>query len=261
VWEWIESLKTIFANISVGIYPELGTWSYFFLALLVATEGPLSTLIGASAAAAGMLDWRWVLAATVVGNVVGDCLWYTVGYMGKMRWLYERGRWFGMRPHHVARLEREMRAHAPLLIIFAKIAYGLIVPTLVAAGLARVPWRKWFPVVFVVETLWSILLVAVGFHFTAYIQDFEHTIQAIGVAMIAAVALFVLMRLLRKQIDQRELALDPLRQAVDAPENEIEEEPTLQESSPDRLPSSVEEMEHIGEVHRCVAMPERELVR
>jgi membrane protein DedA with SNARE-associated domain len=208
--EWFDSIREIFANLHAGIYPDLGTWSYILLAVLVATEGPLSTLLGASAAAAGLLDWRWVLIATVIGNVAGDCLWYSLGYAGKMQWLYDHGRWFGMKPHHVARLEREMHMHARKLIIFAKIAYGLIVPTLVAAGLARVPWRRWFPVVFVVETLWSILLVWVGYHTTAFIQDFEHTLIAVGVAVLVGGAIFVFMRFLRKRIDAQELALDPL---------------------------------------------------
>jgi membrane protein DedA with SNARE-associated domain len=212
--EWIESIKQVFVSLQAGTIPDLGAWSYILLGLLVATEGPLSTLIGASAAAAGLLDWRWVLLATVVGNVVGDCLWYSVGYMGRMQWLYEHGRWFGMRPHHVARLEREMRLHARKLIIFAKVAYGLIVPTLVAAGMARVPWRRWFPVVFVVETLWSILLVWIGFHTTVFIQDLEHALHAVGVAVVAGGAAFLLMRFLRKRIDQQELAMDPLRDEV-----------------------------------------------
>lgn len=213
MWEWFESIQLLINDFQAGIYPDLGVWSYIILGILVATEGPLSTLIGASASGAGLLDWRWVLLATVIGNIVGDCLWYTVGYMGKIQWFYEHGRWFGMRPHHVARLEREMQLHARKLIIFAKIAYGLIVPTLVAAGLARVPWRKWFPVVFVVETLWSILLVWIGFHATNFIQDLEHTLHAIGVAVLVGGGALILMRMLRKRIDEQELAMDPL--AVD----------------------------------------------
>jgi membrane protein DedA with SNARE-associated domain len=205
------------AGFHAGVYPDFSTWTYILLAILVATEGPLSTLLGASASAAGLADWRWVLAATVIGNIAGDCVWYTAGYLGKMSWLYEHGRWFGMRPHHVARLEREMRAHARKLIIFAKIAYGLIVPTLVAAGLARVPWRKWFPVVFVVETLWSILLVWIGFHTTNFIKNFEQTVHAIGVAIVVAVVIFIVMRFLRKRIDEQELALDPLAQTPVVP--------------------------------------------
>jgi membrane protein DedA with SNARE-associated domain len=210
VWDWISSLPEFFANLLSGAYLDLGVWSYILLAVLVATEGPLSTLVGATAAAAGLLDVRLVLFATVVGNVIGDTLWYSLGYMGKMNWLFEHAGWLGVRPRHVERLEREMQTHCTKLIIFAKIAYGLIVPTLVAAGMARVPWRRWFPVVFVVETLWSILLVWIGFHATAFIHSFERGLHALGVAVLIGGVGFVLFRLLRKRIDLQELQLDPL---------------------------------------------------
>ncbi len=234
------------------------------LAVLVATEGPLSTLLGASASAAGLLDWRWVLVATILGNIAGDCLWYSVGYMGKMKWLYDHGRWFGMRPHHVARLEREMRVHATKLIIFAKIAYGLIVPTLVAAGMARVPWRKWFPVVFVAETLWSILLVWIGFHTTAFIQDFEQSLHAIGVAVLVAGAAFLGMRLLRRRIDQQELALDPLNQQISESlplETSAERENSGSETKDGVLTKAAIEQDGQGEIYRFVALPKHEGVR
>lgn len=274
VWEWIESIRALLSNFQAGVYPDFGTWSYLLLALLVATEGPLSTLIGASAAAAGYLDWRLVLAATIAGNIVGDCVWYTAGYLGKMQWLYEHGRWFGMRPHHVARLEREMRAHARKLIIFAKIAYGLIVPTLVAAGMARVPWRRWFPMVFLVETLWSILLVWIGFHTTAFIQDFEQTIHAIGVGVIVAAAIFLLMRFLRKRIDQQELELDPLTQELKADGSIVSAVDVAKLTTATNVTGAAgngaagngaakvtERYEGEGKIYRCEALPEHERVR
>jgi membrane protein DedA with SNARE-associated domain len=168
--------------------------------------------LGATAAAAGLLNVWWVLAATIVGNIAGDTVWYLLGYHGKMTWLLRHGRWMGIQPRHLARLEREMHAHATKLIIFAKVAYGLIVPTIVAAGMARVPFRKWFPVVFVVETLWSCLLVWVGYHATGMIQDVERALVAVGLTALLVGGGFLLLRLARRSFEQQTLALDPLRE-------------------------------------------------
>ena len=221
--DWWRALQDLWNGLQAGIYPDLGVWSYVLLAMLVATEGPLSTLLGASAAAAGYLDIRFVYIATLIGNVTGDTLWYTIGYQGRVKWLLEHGRWFGLRPHHLARLEREMHSHATKLIVFAKIAYGLIVPTLLAAGIARVPWRRWFPIVFVVETLWSLLLVWVGFHATGLISRFARGLEYIGAAVLIGIAV-ALIWFLRKRIDRQELEMDPLRQVVEAaPLSEAEE--------------------------------------
>jgi hypothetical protein len=75
------------------------------------------------------------------------------------------------------------------LILLAKLSISLMIPTLVAAGLARVPWRRWFPVVFALELAWTGLLVFVGYHATGLITRFEHGLQAAGViALLLVVA-------------------------------------------------------------------------
>ncbi|MEX1020341.1 MAG: VTT domain-containing protein [Litorilinea sp.] len=191
---WI-TINEIVQSVRSGGLPDLGIWSYAILAVLVATEGPLSTLLGAAAAAAGVADLRWVVLATVVGNVLGDCLWYTIGYLGKAEKLKCYGRCVGIQGKHIDRLENGMQVHALKLILFSKVAYGLIVPTLVAAGVARVPFRKWFPVVFVMETLWSLVLVYVGYHATWLLVDFEQGLRTVGIVAVAliltAVGVFV----------------------------------------------------------------------
>jgi membrane protein DedA with SNARE-associated domain len=209
--EWLATVREVLANLHAGYFPDLGVWSYVVLAVLVATEGPLSTLLGAAAAAAGILDVRLVFVATVAGNVVGDTFWYSLGYRGKTSWLMGCGRWLGLEERHLARLVREMHNHAAKLIVFAKLAYGLIVPTLVAAGMARVKLRRWFPVVFVVETLWSLLLVWVGFHATGFIAEFEQGMQIVGMVVLVVVA-GALFWLIKRRIERKELELDPLLQ-------------------------------------------------
>ena len=83
----IEFVKELWATVHSGGWPELGVWSYVLLALLVATEGPVSTLLGAAAAAAGILDIRFVFLAAFLGNVLGDCLWYwSLKSLGRLSW-------------------------------------------------------------------------------------------------------------------------------------------------------------------------------
>lgn len=188
----IEFMREIWSTVHGGVWPELGVWSYVLLALLVATEGPVSTLLGAAAAAAGILDIRFVFVSAFLGNVLGDCLWYSVGYMNNLQSIYRRGRWLGLQRHHLDRLELEMHTHATKLIALSKLAIGLIIPTLVAAGLARVPWKRWFPLVLLIEIAWTILMVNLGYHSAGLITQFEHSIQVIGtIALVAIIATMI----------------------------------------------------------------------
>lgn len=182
----IEFVKELWLTVHGGGWPELGVWSYVLLALLVATEGPVSTLLGAAAAAAGILDIRLVFLAAFLGNVLGDCLWYSVGYANNLQSIYRWGRWLGLQSHHLDRLELEMHTHATKLIALSKLAIGLIIPTLVAAGLARVPWKRWFPLVLVIEVTWTIVMVNLGYHSAGVIKQLERSIQLVGVIVLVA---------------------------------------------------------------------------
>lgn len=179
-----ETIRECWVSIHHGDWLELGAWSYILLALLVATEGPVSTLLGAAAAATGILDIRYVYLGAFVGNVAGDCLWYSVGYVNKLSRIHRIGRWIGLREHHLDRLETEMHIHATKLIAVSKLAIGLIIPTLIAAGLARVPWRRWFPLVLSIEVVWTILMVNLGFYGAGWVTQMEHGIQLIGIVFL-----------------------------------------------------------------------------
>lgn len=183
----IDFVREIWSTVHSGVWPELGIWSYVLLAILVATEGPVSTLLGAAAAAAGILDIRFVFISAFLGNVLGDCLWYSVGYVNNLQSIYRRGRWLGLQRHHLDRLESEMHTHATKLIALSKLAIGLIIPTLVAAGLARVPWRRWFPLVLTIEIIWTILMVNLGYHSAGLITQFERSLQVVGVVALIAI--------------------------------------------------------------------------
>jgi membrane protein DedA with SNARE-associated domain len=67
----------------------------------------------------------------------------------------------------------------------------MAVPTVIAAGLAQVPWRRWFPPVVVGELIWTGSLLLVGYYATESIMRSEWAVVQFGI--IVSVVLFVLM--------------------------------------------------------------------
>ena len=182
----VQFVQEVWQTLRSGGFPDLGVWSYVLLVVLAATEGPFSVLLGAAAASAGYLRLDWVYLAAVTGNLIGDMGWYLVGYSGRLERIIRIGRYVGLRPAHITKLEGAVLAHATKLILLAKLSISLMIPTLVAAGLARVPWRRWFPVVFVVEMVWFALLTWVGYHLTELITEVEHGLHVVGIVVIIA---------------------------------------------------------------------------
>ena len=194
-----ELLQEIWSDFQAGQLPELGPWNYLLLSLLMIWQGPIASLFGGAAASAGLLKPGLVFVVGVAGNLTADVIWYSIGRNGKVERLFERGR-FGMHHGRYQKLSNGMQLHATKILLMAKLSFGLAVPTLVAAGLAKLSWRKWFPVVFIGETIFTGTLVIVGYFATEIIKQVEQGLQLfllIMTVLFIAAAIWFIPRFLR----------------------------------------------------------------
>jgi membrane protein DedA with SNARE-associated domain len=185
---FFQFLQNIILVAKSGQLPQLGYWTYLLLAVLVAIEGPLATLLGAAAASAGLMRPWLVFLAAAAGNLTADSLWYTLGYAGKLEWMSRFGRRLGLRPAILERLEQGMHEHAARILFMAKLTVSFMIPSLIAAGLVKVPWRRWFPALFAGEMVWTGSLVLIGYYATEAIkrveQGVEYTILALSLVFV-----------------------------------------------------------------------------
>ncbi|HEX7541061.1 MAG TPA: hypothetical protein VF352_02940 [Anaerolineales bacterium] len=190
-----------------GQLPQLGTWTYILLAALVAVEGPIATLLGAAAASAGLMKAGWVFVAAAAGNLTADSLFYTLGYIGKIDWLLRFGKKLGIQADVLARLENGMREHTTRILFVAKLTLSMMIPALLAAGLVKAPWRRWFPAIFTGEMLWTGSLVLIGFYTTEAIKRVERGVEyaALGGAVVFVIFLILVGRRVVKRRYQGEI--------------------------------------------------------
>jgi membrane protein DedA with SNARE-associated domain len=199
----IDLLRSFAAALRSGQLPELGQWTYVILAMLVAVEGPIATLLGAAAASAGLMRPIPVFFAASVGNLTSDVLWYGLGYAGKIEWVSRFGQRMGIDRRHLERLERNLKKHSIQVIFLAKLTVSFSIPTLIAAGLIKAPWRKWFPAVCIAETIWTGSLVLLGYYATEAIKRVEQGVEYI-VLFASAFFLVFLLWLGRRMIKAQE---------------------------------------------------------
>jgi membrane protein DedA with SNARE-associated domain len=189
-------------SLQSGQVPNLGIWNYVLLAVFVFIEGPIATLLGAAAASAGVMKIDLVFVAASTGNLSADSAWYLLGYTGRVEWLLRHGRWLGIRRHHLERLRRLMNRHAPKILLAAKLTSALIIPSLIAAGMARVPWRRWFPPVLAGEVIWTGSLVLIGYYATQLVGKVERDVRylaGIGIVVFLAILVWFIRRALQQR--------------------------------------------------------------
>jgi membrane protein DedA with SNARE-associated domain len=193
----VRLLQEFWSGLVVGQIQQLGNWNYLLLACLTVLEGPLATLLGAMAASTGILQPEWVFVAAATGNLLADSLWYSLGYMGKTEWLVQHGRRLGLRREHVERLQGAMQAHAPQILLVAKLTLSFAIPALIAAGMARVPWKRWFGAILAGEVLWTGSLVLIGYHVSVSLRRMEVGLQIVALVGIIIFAYFLVRYLTR----------------------------------------------------------------
>jgi membrane protein DedA with SNARE-associated domain len=193
----VTTLATLIQQVSAylrsGQILEFGDWSYFLLAILVAIEGPIATLLGAAAASAGFMRPGLVFLSAAIGNLTADSLWYTLGYVGKIEWALRFGRRLGVHPDTLEKIENAMRKHATRILFVAKLTVSFVIPSLIAAGLVKAPWRKWFPAIFGGEMIWTGSLVLIGYYTTEAIKRWESRLEYLALFSAIAFVLFVLL--------------------------------------------------------------------
>jgi membrane protein DedA with SNARE-associated domain len=211
---FFEQIRTYWITLQAGQLPTLGVWNYIILAVLVAIEGPIVTLVGAAAASAGLMQPELVFLAASAGNLTADVLWYSLGYAGKIEWLYRYGNFFGVRSAELERLKGGMYEHAAKILFLAKLAGALTIPALVTAGLARAPIRRWLPALVMGDTIWTGSLVLIGFYATQAIARVQKGIEYLGLGVGLLVIFFVVVWFMRRFLN-RDRNLQEIREVME----------------------------------------------
>jgi membrane protein DedA with SNARE-associated domain len=204
----LSAFQIFFLALKNGSLPQLGNWTYFMLALLVAVEGPIATLLGAVAASAGLMKLDLVFISAIIGNLTADSLWYTIGYLGKVEPYLRFGQRLGIRRDLLDRLQAGIQKHATRILFIAKLTISFMIPSLIAAGLVKVPWKRWFPAIFTGEMIWTGSLTLIGFYATETLKRLERGVEYLALAgalVFVFFILYMLRRLLKRKYQEPDL--------------------------------------------------------
>lgn len=164
---------------------------FLFLAVI---EGPIATIAAAALAQKGAMDIRLVLALAVLGDLVGDALLYMAGRFGTgplLRGLFRR---INLDRHLLDPMTKAFARRGWRLLIVAKWTHVAGLPTLVAAGMARMPVVS-FLLCSLLATLPKVaLLCLLGWTFGLAVTDFDPPVWVIvpfAGALLAMMLLYV----------------------------------------------------------------------
>lgn len=193
-----------------------GTSAYGAIVLiLVATGAGIPIPEEIPVFAAGVLSRHETLhaglafAACLVGAILGDCVMYSLGrYFGRS--LLREKHWFApfLTPEREALIEENIKRHGLKVFLLARFLVGLRSPVFLAAGILRVPFRRFILTDLFCATLVISFFFSLGYIFAYKIRDWleaikqaEYTISGSVVAAIAIACLYFYLRRRRARLD------------------------------------------------------------
>lgn len=171
------------------------SYQYLILFPIVIVEGPIITIIAGFLSSLGILNPFIVYPIVVLGDTTGDALYYAIGRWGRKGLITRFGRYFGMTEERIERFEGYLKRHMGRTIFFGKFSHALCAPILLAAGAAKIPFKKYISFSILATIPKSLILLLVGIYFGqayAKIGKYLDITAIVGVVLGVVLVLFYL---------------------------------------------------------------------
>jgi len=163
---------------------------YGLLFLITVVEGPLIMMAAGYAASLGFINFPIAYGFVVVADLVGDSIFYSIGYFGRDRGFGRLARWIKIPPASAERMKNLFRRHYGKTLVLAKITHAAGMPFLVGAGLARISYWKFILFNFIATLPKAFIFLLVGYYFGAFAATIDRTLKYGTWIALGLIALF-----------------------------------------------------------------------
>ena len=202
-------LGEYWSALQTGQLPPLGYWNYVILMVFVIMQGPTVALLSGAGVSAGIFNPFLAGLASIIGSLIADVFWYKVGLLGKLENYYQRRQ--NKRQKMVELFYKAMQEHYLKVLILGKLSIGLAIPAVISAGLCRIKWRSWLPVVLIGELLFTILMMVLGFFTVESLKHVDTLVKTVGISITVIcliIILFVVPIEMRKLLSRESVEIE-----------------------------------------------------
>ena len=159
--------------------------------------------------------WAYVAMsmAGVLGNTVGSVIGWGIGYYGGRPLVERHGRWLHVGPENLDRAERWFVRWGDWAVCLGRVTPVVRSFVSIPAGLARMPLGRFTVFTFLGCVPWCFGLAGIGWALGSSYESFHHDFRfvdiAVGVFVLALVAIWILRRRRASRLGRR--ASDPAR--------------------------------------------------
>jgi len=152
-------------------------------------EGPIVTIIAGFLASQGYVSPFLVYLIVVAGDVTGDCVWYAAGRWGRRGISGLWGKYLGITPERLLRIEKHFERHSGKTLVIGKLTHAVGSLVLVGAGVARVRPRRFILYNLAATLPKSLALLIFGYYFGKAYGQAGNVLNYLALGMVAVTVL------------------------------------------------------------------------
>ncbi|PKO08225.1 MAG: hypothetical protein CVU40_16340 [Chloroflexi bacterium HGW-Chloroflexi-2] len=172
---------------------------YLAMGLTTLLEDLLSNLAAGITISEVYLRPILVFVALVAGNLTADIAWYNLGRYFQLDRIKRLAHRLKLDLQLIDDISLEIQQHAPRFLFMAKFTVGLMVPSLIATGLNKVPVRRWIGMLVLAELIRSSMFVTLLFLYASAIGKASREMQSIFLTVTAFVVISGMIWLKRRK--------------------------------------------------------------
>lgn len=188
----METLLEPIVHAVTAVLADHGVWAVLVLMVLesacIPAPSEVIMLFAGYLVSTGDATMLEVVAAGVVGNVVGSWIAWIVGAYGGRSFIDRHGKWVHMSHRHVELAERWFDRHGPATVFFTRILPIIRTFISLPAGIARMPLPRFTAYTLLGCIPWVWMLAAIGRSLGPHWEDARDYLHYVdGIVVLAIV--------------------------------------------------------------------------
>jgi membrane protein DedA with SNARE-associated domain len=189
-------------NVATEFIGSAGVVAVFLLMILESACIPVPSeaimLFAGFSVSNGELTLVGIVAAGVLGNLVGSWIAYAVGYYGRLD-LLEKNRLIHINPKHLSRADDWFRRYGSATVFFSRMLP--IVRTFISlpAGVAKMPFWRFSLYTFAGSIPWVLALAVVGEKVGDNWEEWRHKLGYLDYVVLAAIVAGLIYLLVKRR--------------------------------------------------------------
>jgi membrane protein DedA with SNARE-associated domain len=142
-------------------------YRYVLIIPLTIIEGPIVMVLCGFLIRFGTFDLIPTYIAITFADLIGDIIWYYVGRFGGLPFIKKFGKYFSVDEKSLQKVSALFHKHHNKILFISKITmgFGFALVTLIAAGVSKVPFKKYLIFNVSGQLIWTGVLLGVGYLF------------------------------------------------------------------------------------------------